>query len=143
MALGNKDISRLALDVFGDDAWESDGLAELEDHLTSDFKNHQLPDVRGGESVMDPEEWRALLRDFHQGFSEARMEILQQVAEGDYVATRWRMTAKNVAEFSGYPKTGKSCTWTGVSTDRFEAGKLAESWVNWDKYNFLDGLNLI
>ncbi|MFI6577201.1 ester cyclase [Nocardiopsis sp. NPDC050513] len=143
MAWGNREISQLALGVFGDDLWNTGGMAELEDHLADDFRNHQLPDARGGESVMDLEEWRTLLHRFHQGFSDARMEILRQVAEGDYVATRWRVTAKNVAEFAGYPATGRSCTWTGASTDRFDGGRLAETWVDWDKYTFLAGLDLV
>ncbi|OLT26714.1 hypothetical protein BJF83_03035 [Nocardiopsis sp. CNR-923] len=143
MALGNKEISRLALDVFGDELWNTGGLTELEDYLASNYRNHQLPDVRGGESVLDTDEWRKLLSDFHQGFSGARLEILGQVAEGDYVATRWRMTAKNVAEFAGNPATGRSTTWTGTSTDRFDGAKLAETWVNWDKYSYLAELDLI
>ncbi len=30
--------------------------------------------------------------------------------------------------------TNKEVTWTGVSIDRFENGKIVESWVDWDKY---------
>ena len=65
-----------------------------------------------------------------------------QVAEGDLVATRWRLTATHTGDFVGIASTNKESTWTGVSTDRFENGKIVETWVNWDKYSFLEGLGL-
>ena len=39
--------------------------------------------------------------------------------------------------------TDKTSTWTGVHTDCYEGGKLVESWVDWDKYSFLEGLGLV
>ena len=39
--------------------------------------------------------------------------------------------------------TGKTTTWTGVHTDRYDGGKLVESWVDWDKYSWLEGLGLV
>lgn len=59
-----------------------------------------------------------LLSDFHTGFSDVASEVLQQIAEGEL-------------------------SWTGVHTDRYEDGKLVESWVDWDKYQFLAGLDLL
>jgi predicted ester cyclase len=84
-----------------------------------------------------------LVADFHKAFSSVKMEVLLQVAEGSYVCSRWRMTAKHTGTFRELAATGKTTTWTGTHTDRYEGGKLVESWVDWDKYSFLEGLGLV
>ena len=66
-----------------------------------------------------------------------------QIAEGDKVATRWEFAATHTGDFMGHGPTGKQVTWTGVQIDRFEDGKIIESWVDWDKYRFLEGLGLL
>ena len=83
-----------------------------------------------------------MVADFHEGFSDVKMEVLLQVAEGNYVCSRWRLTAKHTGTFGDLAGTNKTSTWTGVHTDRYEGGKLVESWVDWDKYSFLEGLGL-
>jgi len=101
-----------------------------------------MPDAAGGTSVKSLDEWKALVADFHKGFSNVKMEVLLQVAEGNVVCSRWRMTAKHTGVFEDLEATGKTSTWTGVHTDRYDGDKLVESWVDWDKYSFLEGLGL-
>jgi predicted ester cyclase len=114
-----------------------------EDVLGGSYQNHREPGAGGGTSTMDLEEWEELLKSYHEAFSDSKVDILSQIAENDMVATRWRITAYHTGEFAGFAPTQKQSTWTGVSTDRFENGKIVESWVNWDKYTFLDGLGLV
>ena len=33
--------------------------------------------------------------------------------------------------------------WTGVQIDRFENGKIIESWVDWDKYRLFEELGFL
>jgi predicted ester cyclase len=138
MAANHKETSKELLELWGDNA-----LHTPPDYLASQYVNHQMPDASAGTSAKSLEEWKALVADFHKGFSDVKMEILLQVAEGDYVCSRWRMTGKNTGKFEKYEATGRSSTWTGVQTDRYEGDKLVESWVDWDKYSFLEGLGLV
>jgi hypothetical protein len=39
-------------------------------------------------------------------------------------------------------RTGKQIAWTGAQIDRFEGGKIAETWVNWDKSTMFQQLGL-
>ena len=71
------------------------------------------------------------------------MEVLTQIAEGDLVASRWRLTGTHTGAFRGLEPTGKATTWTGMHTDRYDGDQLVESWVDWDKYSFLEGLGLV
>ncbi len=138
MTTDHKTTSKQLLELWGDNA-----VHKMTDYIEAGYKNHQMPDAKSGTSTKSLTEWKALVADFHKGFSEVKMEVLQQVAEGNFVCSRWRMTAKNTGAFEQYTATGKTSTWTGVQTDRYEGGKLVESWVDWDKYSFLEGLGLV
>jgi len=138
MSTDYKTTSKLLLELWGDNA-----LHKSADYLSADYVNHQLPDAAGGTSSKSLEEWKALVADFHKGFSEVKMEVILQVAEGEHVCSRWQLTAKHTGAFRGLSATWKTTTWTGVHTDRYEGGKLVESWVDWDKYSFLEGLGLV
>ena len=138
MSADHKTTSRHVLELWGDNA-----LHKSDEYLAANYVNHQMPDAAGGTSAKSLGEWKALVADYHKAFSNVKMEVLLQVAEGDYVSSRWRMTAKHTGTFGDLAATGKTSTWTGVHTDRYEGGKLVESWVEWDKYSFLEGLGLV
>jgi predicted ester cyclase len=138
MSADHKATSKQLLEQWGDNT-----VHKGTEFIAADYVNHQMPDAAGGTSNKSLAEWNALVADFHRGFSNVKMEILQQVAEGDYVCSRWRMTAKHTGTFESLAATGKTSTWTGIQTDRYENGKLVESWVDWDKYSFLEGLGLV
>jgi len=135
MSEDRKATSKHLLELWGDNA-----IHKASDYLSANYVNHQLPDAEGGTSDKSLEQWKALLADFHKGFSNVRMEVLVQAAEGDYVLSRWRQTANHTGTFRGREASGKETTWTGVHTDRYEGDKLVESWVDWDKSSFLEGL---
>ena len=85
-----------------------------------------------------------LVRAYHSAFTNSKVEVLTQIAEGDLVATRWRITATNTGEYLNLAKpTNERITWTGVLIDHFEDGRIAETWVSWDKYRFFQGLGLV
>ncbi len=138
MSADYKATSRHLLELWGDNA-----LHEADDYLAANYVNHQMPDAAGGTSTKSLEEWKALVAGFHKGFSDVKIEVLLQIAEGNYVSSRWRITAKHTGTFGDLAETGKSSIWTGVHTDRYEGGQIVESWVDWDKYSFLEGLGLV
>jgi predicted ester cyclase len=137
MGANHKATSKDLLELWGDNAPH-----KSTEYLARNYVNHQMPDAAGSTSTKSLEEWKALVADFHNGFSDVRMEVLLQVAEGDYVCSRWRLTAKHTGPFKDLAATGKATTWTGVHTDRYAGDKLVESWVDWDKSSFLEGLGM-
>ncbi len=138
MAIDQKATSKQLLELWGDNA-----VHKATDYISAGYVNHQMPDAAGGTSSKSLNDWKTLVDNFHQGFSDVKMEVLQQVEEDNIVCSRWRMTGKHTGAFENLKATGKSTTWTGVHTDRYEGGKLVESWVDWDKYSFLEGLGLV
>ncbi len=138
MSANHKATSKQLLEQWGDNT-----VHKSVDFIAANYVNHQMPDAAESQSTKTLDEWKTLVSNFHKGFSDVKMEVLQQVAEGDFVSSRWQMTARHTGTFAGHPATNKTTTWTGVHTDRYEGGKLAESWVDWDKYSWLEGLGLI
>ena len=43
----------------------------------------------------------------------------------------------------GMPATGKHVTLTGITIDRFEDGKIAEGWTNWDTFGMMQQLGAV
>ena len=135
---GHKETSRRVLGL-----WGTNSSDRVEDFVAENYVNHQLPDVEGGVSDKSLEEWKKLVSDFHNSFSNATVVILIQIAEGDLVATRWQLSATHNGDFRGLAPTGREVSWTGVHTDRYDGDKIVESWVDWDKYSFLEGLGFV
>ncbi|WP_157953987.1 ester cyclase [Microbulbifer sp. A4B17] len=138
MANKHKEISKSLMELWGDNTPH-----KATDYLAPDYKNHQMPYVGGDTSVLSLQGWQELVSEFHKGFSDVKMELLLQVTEGDYVCTRWRITATHTGKFKQYKATGKTTSWTGVHTDRFKDGKMVESWVDWDKFTFMEKLGIL
>ena len=133
-----KGISRRALQF-----WVSGNSEDPADIFTSTYVNHQASSVEGGTKSLNLAGWLDLVAGHHAAFSRSTAEILMQIGEGNLTVTRWRFSATQSGEFMGVAPRHQSITWSGVQTDRFENGKIAESWVDWDMYRFFEGVGLI
>ena len=107
--------------------WEDQDLAALPPFWTEECVNHAMPgpDNQG----------LAALRAYHEqffadfsAFSHVRIEIVQQVAEGDRVVTHMTTRGEHSGPFYGLPPTGKSVALATIRIDRLHDGKIAEHW---------------
>jgi len=133
-----KRLARQSLEL-----WSSESSGRAEDVFAADYLNHQEPAAAGGIKGVNLDGWKAIVAECHTAFSDFDVTILTQVAEGDLVATRWQFEATQTGEYLGHPPSGKRATWTGVQIDRFADGKIAESWVDWDKYRLFEALGFL
>ncbi len=62
-------------------------------------------------------------------FADVHDQVQDQFAEGEKVVTRFSGGGVHHGVFMGVAPTGKTVTWTGISIDRFEAGKIVERWT--------------
>jgi predicted ester cyclase len=131
-------MSRRAIEM-----WASNNSDTPEDIFAENYINHQESDVEGGVTAKSLEAWKELVRGYQSAFSNSKVDVSMQIAEGDRVATRWEVTATHTGDYMGLAPTNKEITWTGVDIDRFENGKIVESWVDWDKYRLFQGLGLV
>jgi predicted ester cyclase len=134
----NKALARRALEL-----WTTTSADAPEDVLAETYINHQESDVKGGVAALDLAGWKALVKAHHAAFPDLLVRFLMQIAEGDLVATRWEFTAIHLGDYLGLPSSGRKIVWTGVEIDRVANGRIVESWVDWDKHRFLQGLGLV
>ena len=86
---------------------------------------------------------KQLVAGYRAAFPDLRMTVEEQVGEGDLVATRWTARGTHEGELMGVAPSGKQATVTGITLDRFEDGRIAESWTNWDTLGLLKQLGAV
>jgi predicted ester cyclase len=65
-------------------------------------------------------------------FPDMRIDILQLVADDEYVALRWRAEGTHTGNLYGQPPSNKPVSFTGHTLHRVVDGKLQESWLQVD-----------
>jgi steroid delta-isomerase-like uncharacterized protein len=135
MAEDNIATSRRVLEeVFGE------GDVDLIDELcTEDFVGH---DPLAGDS--DRDGVKQVVSGYREAFPDLEFEVLDIFAAGDKVVTRWRANGTFENEFMGLqPTHEKGEPVEGIGIDRFEGGRIAESWGQWDTLRFMRDIGAI
>jgi predicted ester cyclase len=90
-------------------------------------------------------EKRTVLRDITV-ITHTRVEIIDQVGEGDKVVTRWRARGRHTGTTEEMPHvvpTGKEVEVTGVHIHRLRDGKIVEVWAVDDLLGLMQQLGVI
>lgn len=74
-------------------------------------------------------------------FPDLQVRADDIIAEGDKVVTRWTARGTQRGPFLRIPPTNATVSWTGMTLDRFEDGKIAESKTNWDTFDLVQQLS--
>lgn len=123
--------------------WDDSPTRAPSEIFTPEYVNHQESDVQGA-GARNLGQFEALVSVYHAAFSNSKVTVTMQIAEGDKVVTKWEITATNSGDYMDLAKaTHEPMTWSGVLIDRYEGDKIAESWVDWDEYRFFKGLGLL
>lgn len=108
-------------------------LAFADEAFHPEFVNHYRPEGReivanGGPASGFKAFYGALL----QGFPDATMEINEQIAERDLVATRKTLRGAHLGELWGLPPTRRRVEFEFVDLFRVADGQLIEHWTSMD-----------
>lgn len=76
-------------------------------------------------------------------FSNIRVTIHDQIAEGDMVATRLTWQAVHSGDFQGNPPTHREIEVSGISIERIKDGRISERWFMQDELGMMQQLGLI
>jgi len=93
--------------------------------------------------INGPDGVAASARGYRDAFPDLTLSVNQQIADGDYVATRWTAKGTHKGDLFGIAPTGKQTTVTGITIDQWTDGKVAESWTNWDTLGLLQQLGAV
>ncbi len=125
---------RILEEVFGQ------GKLEVADQLVApnvEVHDPANPDARGVAGL------KQMATKYRRGFPDLQCTVEEQIAEGDKVVTRWISKGTHEGELEGIGPTGKTMCIRGISIDRFENGKIVESWINWDAAGLLRQLGAL
>jgi steroid delta-isomerase-like uncharacterized protein len=127
-------VRRLAEDVW---AGNLDVIDELLDAKYVGYDPSMPKPIRGPAGFKD---WVSTYR---SAYSDARVTVEDQIAEGDKVATRWTGHGTHDGELLGISPTRKQVTVSGITVSRLKNGKVVESWQNWDTLGMLQQLGAV
>lgn len=108
--------------------WNGRDLSALKDFWAEDCVNHAMPgtDNRGLNALRIYHD--SFFDDFFSAFPDIQIEIVQQVAEGDRIATYITSQGTHSGSFYGIPPTGKHISTSVIRIDRVQDGKITEHW---------------
>lgn len=136
MSADTKAIARRLIE----EAFNSGNLAVVDELVAPEFVNYDaaLPEpTRGVEAA------KSSIGGYRDAFPDLRMTVEQQIAEGEYVTTRWTGRGTHQGDLFGMSATGKEATVTGITIDRIVDGRIVESRTNWDTLGLMQQLGVI
>ena len=120
----NAELARRAIE----DVCSRDDVELAQRFYATDFRDHvNRLEFEGVEGL------RQSLALYGELFPDRRFEVVDQVSEGDRVASRWRMTGSY---------RGRRVELAGITISRIEDGKIAEDWGHTDSLELLRELGL-
>jgi predicted ester cyclase len=125
--------------------WDSNFLVDPDSLFAPGYINYQEPvAATDGEKGVTLEELKAIVASYHSAFPATKVGRPNASSRGNRVATHWTFSSVQKGAYEGLAPTDKSVTWAGTSIDEYDAdGKIARSWVVWDKYTMFHELGLI
>jgi len=136
MSEENKALSRRAIE----EIFNAGNLEAADEIIAQDHVQHDptMPEEGRGREHM--KEFASMYR---SAFPDVHIEIEDQIAEGDKVATRWTGTGTHEGELMGIEPTGNRVRITGMTIDRIADGQIAETWDIYDALGMMQQLGAI
>lgn len=132
----NKALERRILEEF----WNKRNLDLAEEFWTPDFVSHGLT---GSGGIHGPQGYKQYAATVLSAFPDYHIEIVDLIAEGEKVTTRYVISGTHKGELEGLPPTGRRVEFVGTGVDRFCEGKIAESWEVYDTLALMQQLGLV
>jgi predicted ester cyclase len=118
-------------------AFEANDQDALQAVLSPDLVAYNPISQNRNEHLQGIRSWNAI-------FSQNHFEILEQIAEGDQVATRVILRCiHSEASYQGVPPSGKQIEFPALTLERIKGGKIVERRVYSDRLGMMRQLGLI
>jgi len=95
------------------------------------------------EPLRGPDGFKENVATYRGAYSDARITVDEQIAEGDKVATRWTGRGTHDGDLMGVSPTGKKVTVSGLTFSRIANGKVVEDYTNWDTFGMMQKLGVV
>jgi steroid delta-isomerase-like uncharacterized protein len=122
-----------------EEPWAGD-FGTIDELVAPEFVGHNPPLP---EPVLGQDGFKEFVDTYRSAYPDARITVEAQLAEGDRVVTRWTAHGTHRGELMGIEPTGREVTVRGITISRISAGKVVESWSNWDALGMLVQLGAV
>jgi steroid delta-isomerase-like uncharacterized protein len=124
-----------------EEAWNQNRTDVVADIVADDFVFS-----RGGEPTAGgPELYRELISSSRETFPDMTFTLEDVVTgdDGEKVVVRWTMTGTHEGPFKGVDPTHRQVEMEGIEINRFEGGRLVETWTNPNWVGFLEDVGVL
>jgi predicted ester cyclase len=127
------DDNKRAVAEFVERCQNQHDLAFADEAFHPEFVNHYRPEGRALQETDRPASgFQAFYGALLQGFPDATVEISEQLAERDLVATRKTLRGTHLGELWDLPPTGNRVELEFIDIFRVCDGRLIEHWTSMD-----------
>ena len=114
---------------------------EVADQIFSANHSYHDPQIPTGPG---PQGMKQVISTYQKAYGDAHWDVNEMIAAGeDVVVTRWTGSGTHSAELMGIAPTRKKVKVSGIWIHRISAGKIVESWNNWDTLGMLQQLGVV
>jgi steroid delta-isomerase-like uncharacterized protein len=122
-----------------EEAFNKGNMAVIDEVCAEDFVAH---DPLAGDE--DREASKASMEMYRGAFPDLHFTIDDAFAAGDKVVIRWTGEGTFENEFMGLqPTHDRGQPVHGITIDRFEGGKIVESWTQWDTLTLMRDIGAV
>jgi len=132
----SQDHKMMIRQVF-EDVWNKNNFSLIDEAYAPEYVAHVAGSPR---DIEGPEQFKQFVALHGVLTSELHFSVDDQIAEGDRVATRWTAKSTTASGLISGGNNSQTVTVTGISIHRLAAGKIVESWDNWDALTLYQSL---
>ena len=132
----SQDHKQLIRQVF-ENVWNKSDFSLIDQFYAPEYVAHVVGSPR---DIEGPEQFKQFVALHGVMTSELHFSVDDLIAEGDRVATRWTARSTTASGLIADGGDGQTVTVTGISIHHFAAGKIVESWDNWDALTLYQSL---
>ena len=123
MSEENKALAR----KFMEEVMNKRNVSAIPQLVAANFVGYQ-----GAQTIEGQEGLKQMANMYLTAFPDVKITVLDQLAVGDKVVTRWKATGTHKGDLMGMKPSGKKVNVTGITIDRIAKGKIVEEWEEFD-----------
>jgi predicted ester cyclase len=119
--------------------WNEGNLDIVEQIVIPNYVEHLL----GGKSSYRSLDFvKKVISDWRSSFPDLKVKVEDIIAEGDKVAFLATWTGTHRGDFGEIAPTGNKIEFSETFFNRYENGKVVESWIDWEELRFYRQLGM-
>jgi len=130
----NKAVTRR----YFEELWTQNNVAVIDEIIAPDVVGHVA-----GQTFRNADMLRKRAGNLRAIYSDVRISVEDQIAEGDKVLVRWTFRGRHTGKHLDAEPTGGEVLTTGMNLFRLAGGKIAELWVESDDLGELQQLGVV